>query len=103
MADSSAQSRRRWSWRELQGVSCRSFTRFQNPVAKIVVKIVLFLFLGLSVVISGMFHPSRTLPSHATKNAIITSGDLRNIKFVKIHSIFDLDVAVLRKRILSVM
>jgi hypothetical protein len=43
MADSSAQIRLRWSCRELQGVSCRSFTRFQNPIAKIFVKIV-FIF-----------------------------------------------------------
>ncbi len=73
MAESSLQIRRRWSCRELQGVSCRSFTRFQNPVAKIFVNIVLFS--GLSAVISVVFttYPPRTSQSPA--------GDLRNNNF----------------------
>jgi hypothetical protein len=68
MADSSVQSRRRWSWRELQGVSCRSFTRFQNPVAKIFVKNFSFIFriLNGNFSVAGM-----------SSDVKFTSGDLR--------------------------
>jgi len=70
MADSSAQIRLRWSWRELQGVSCRSFTRFQNPVAKYLLKNFSFIFR----ILNGSFSVAG-----ASFDVKFTSGDLRHL------------------------